>query len=243
MNLFDRAPENCANGLNIFIAIFLGRLVLTPAHSIYPIHFLLVGVALLLAALLVYIAYQAGWHPLLLPFLALLLLSPALVPWIAYVSVPALLFILVHARLYLQRHGYIVGLVGARFEPGDGGPPTPLPRKKIALRVAGIFGVPWILFGLVWIINPVYNEKFFEHSDGVEWWLGPVLFLFAVGLTVVSYPLGLEYCRLQRRRGRWSTEFQAVLTLLIAIALWLALAAILIMTPAALTMMQQMKHV
>jgi hypothetical protein len=238
MSILARTPARCAGAFNFFVIAFCVRLPLVLAASeLHRFDDFDLVFALGLAALLVYVAFQAGWPILLLPPLAFGLMQPF---YAAFIAIPLMLLVLVQARLFLQRNGYDVGLVGARPALVESGASPISFGRKIGF-VAAVGSAAWFPFLLVWAINPAYNAKFFQPMAGIEPWLGPVLLGFAVLLTAFLYPLGAEFFRLRSRVLTWTTGTQLTLTVLLVLAALLAIASLLLLTPAAMTMMQQMR--
>jgi hypothetical protein len=244
MSLLVRTPANCANALNLFVLVFIGRILLQTTISVFPpIVIPTFFLALCLGVLLAYIVYQCGWHPILA-------LAPAILwmgPWPLlrpYLSCSALLFVLIQARLFLQKRGYYVGLMGARAALAEGAVKNkqPVSLRARILWLTGFAGIPWLWFLAIWVINPAYTAKFFEPLENIEPWIGPALLCLAVGLSGLQYFLCLEVHRLRAESFNWTTGTQLVITIFITVAIFFALLGILILTPAALTMIQQMKQ-
>jgi hypothetical protein len=167
--------------------------------------------------------------------LAILLPGGLLVP---YGSLLISILILIQSRIFLQKHGYVVGLTSA-YENADGTVPWPdIPFQKHVAWLSTFAAMPWGFFFLVWIVNPEYIGKFFSPYDH---WLGVAMLLVASVVTVLTYPLGIEFQRL-RAEPKFTGVTIVQLGMVVSLAILFALIAtgILIMTPAAVTLMQQM---
>ena len=120
---------------------------------------------------------------------------------------------------------------------------TPIPFRKHLWWMIGFMGIPWSFFFLTWIVNPAYTSKFFKPVEG-EWWLGTTMLFMAIGLSLMTYPLSIQFQRLRLIQERtWTTTSQMVMLVLVNLALSLMVFSILILTPAAFTMMEQMKAI
>ena len=82
---------------------------------------------------------------------------------------------------------------------------TPIPFRKHIWWITGFFGVPWSLFFLTWILNSEYTSKFFEPVDG-DTWVGPSMLVLAVGLSLMTYPLSIQFQRLRLIQERTWTN-------------------------------------
>ena len=233
----ERNPRNCAKAFNLSLALFVIRAPLGffLHHFELSLLFLVaLGVSIVVAGLIGYLAYQCGWHPML----AILLPGGLLVP---YGGVLISILILIQSRIFLQKHGYVVGLTRA-YESASGAIPWPdIPFRKHVVWLIIFAATPWGFFFLVSIINPDYIGKFFSPYDH---WLGLKMLLLAVVVTILTYPLGIEFQRLRAApKFTGVTIVQLGMVLSLAILFALISIGILIMTPAAVTMLQQMELV
>ena len=232
MNLLARSPLNCAKAFNLFLVLFIVRLLLNILFTAFPP--LALSVSLVLAVLIVYLAYHCGWHPLL----AVLLLGAWLLP--PYGPFAVLILTLIQTRIYLQNHGYAVRLMSAH-ESAEGvafSPPIALRHYRWWLM---IFAAPaWVLFVVMWMINPDYADKFFQPFQGRPLFGVSMLFA-ALVCSGLIYPLGMEFRRLlavPKVTGTVVVQFFFVLSLTLLFSLMSV--SIIVLTPAAMTMMQQM---
>jgi len=235
--LLERTPYNCANAFNLSLALFIIRVPLgffLQHLNLSLVCLVALGVSMVVAGLIGYLAYQCGWHPTL----AILLPGGLLVP---YGGLLISILILIESRIFLQKHGYFVGLTRA-YENADGAILRPdIPFRKHVAWLITFAAMPWGLFLLVWIINSEYVAKFFSPYAH---WLGVVMLLVASVVTFLTYPLGIEFQRL-RAEPKFTAVTMVQLGMVISLAILFALISIgiLIMTPAAITMMQQMARV
>jgi len=92
------------------------------------------------------------------------------------------------------------------------------------------------------LINPEYMGKLFQFS-GDTWWLGPTAILASLVLTLLTLPLsGVCQRFLAAPNRNVFVIFKLAIVLLTALALWLISFFVIILTPAAITMIEQMKH-
>jgi hypothetical protein len=232
--LLERSPRNCANAFNLSLALFIIRVPLgffLQHLDLSLVCLVALGVSIVVAGLIGYLAYQCGWHPTL----AILLPGGLLVP---YGGLLISILIFIRSRIFLQKHGYVVGLTSA-YENAAGAVPRPdIPFQKHVAWLIIFAAMPWGLFFLVWIINSDYMGKFFMPYGH---WLGVAMLLAASVVTVLIYPLGIEFQRL-RAEPNFTGVTTVQLGMVVSLAILFALIStgILIMTPAVITMMQQM---
>ena len=232
--LLERSLPNCAKAFNLALTLFIIRVplsILSPHLSLTLIGLLAFGITIVVVGLVGYLAYQCGWHPALpiLPSAALLL---------PYVGTIILILILIQSRVFLQRHGYRVGLTSARENP-DGPVPWPdIPFRKHIPWLMTFAVMPWGLFIFVWILNPDYNAKFFMPYDN---WLGIGMLLVAAIASVLTYPLSIQFqCLRAQPKFTGVIKLQFAMVLSLAFLFALITTAIILMGPAAITMQQQM---
>jgi hypothetical protein len=234
MTLFVRTVSGCAKTFNILTITCLLAMIMGILFSVVHLNIAyLMPVGVLVACLIGIVFFQMGYSPIIAILVAL---SPSL----PYVGTLALLTVLVIARYYLQGNNYIVGFTGARISSQNPVPFVPIHWTKCFVWFAVFFSVPFFLFVGCWVLNSEYMDKFFQPIGGT-WWMGPSALLIAGMVSLLTFPLIIEIQRLktiQTRTG--SMTFQIILINLLAVVFCGISSAIVLLTPAVITMYGQM---
>jgi len=117
---------------------------------------------------------------------------------------------------------------------------VPIPFRKHLWWIFVFVGIPWMLFGLILIFNGDYESKFFKPVNG-DPYLGLSMLVIAITMTAMTYPLSIQFQRLRFTKERTKAQiFQMVVIALVGLAFTLQACAIILLTPAAFTMVEQM---
>ena len=116
-----------------------------------------------------------------------------------------------------------------------------IPFRKNILWLIGFAGTPWALFVSIWIINADYESKFFKPVEGVSY-LGIMILVIAFGMSAMIYPFSVHFQKLRLAPERtWTVTAQMVGVTLVSLMFSLMTCALIALTPAAITMTEQMK--
>ena len=227
MNLLPRSSAKCAKFYNgLLLACLLSVVPWGPV--------ILIPVLLLLMGLAGIAAYQAGWRPLFAGILAISIGIP-------YLGVAVLFAVLVGVRYHLQNQNYIVSFFGAR-ESGCLRPARPKISWRRQFRwLAVFFAIPLFIFAVLWLLNSPYEGKFFQPVAGHPW-LALGLLMTAFLLPILTVPVGIEIDRIRAMRTPGDgARMQIVLLNALCILFCTISVLIIVLSPAALTMVEQMR--
>ena len=234
MPLLIRTPSSCAKTFNILTYVCLFGMVVGSTFGILHLNIAYLLPLGVVVALLIGLAFfQMGYSPIV----AILL---ALSPSIPYVGSVVFLSVLVIIRYYLQHQNYTVSFLGAHIHPENPNPVTPIRWASCFAWLAVYVGLPLCLFLGTWFMNSEYVDKFFQPFND-EWWVGPGLLLTACIMSFLTLPLMIE---IQRIRATQEKSISAICQIVVINALALVFCCIscgiVIFTPAAITMYEQM---
>ena len=102
---------------------------------------------------------------------------------------------------------------------------------------------PWLLFAGVFLLNPDYMMKFFRPPMTMDWWMGLAMLATVLWLGFLNVAMCGVCRRLHGSPDRSAyTIIRLILTYMVAIVFWFGACSIILLTPAAFTMLEQMKN-